>query len=605
MGLDVDDEVPDELELIFSIAVRMALGADDFDQLHRWFVDSARILAPEWVARFGPDEGAWRALAWQMARFVWTHTPDPDLGFRYRKLDKPARNEPCPCGSGRKFKQCCQPLPDLTETLSNFSLLPYVLDCFSRKDLRTLPFGRLDPEELAHVARTWQEKDRLRDAEALLEGFFSHVKVLDRKAEWAFDVLMDLYLELGHPRKRKRLLEQALASKDKSMRAAALHRKCVMLADEGETEAAWKVFTEAQRLDPDNPSLAHLEVVLLIAQGRAQEASERARFWIARLKRTGLDEYQDLIDLLTGFANDPTGTTVSISPQSDPIERLLGLLQAHPESVVRYRLQCQDGDAGPLEPSPQLVGIERQWLAEHAESLHPWEETGWLDWLEAHPEALDSFVVLRDLVSWLDGTSLMEPVIEALKKPLLARGVALLERVIADQNAQGCRLEWGWLENRPALWLVGEMAVRLSDEEPERAAELLEWLVLTLNPNDNQGLRSLLAHLYVRIGTPEQAIALSDRYPDDFADMRYARALALHAAGQPGQALMALADAKRQYPKVLKTLLAKNPKPPPMNTMGITIGGDDEAWMYRLQYRPVWEAAGALEWAATVARSLK
>ncbi len=41
-----------------------------------------------------------------------TYEPDFDPGFdsdygTYRAGDKPGRNEPCPCGSGKKFKRCC------------------------------------------------------------------------------------------------------------------------------------------------------------------------------------------------------------------------------------------------------------------------------------------------------------------------------------------------------------------------------------------------------------------------------------------------------------------------------------------------------------------
>jgi len=134
----------------------------------------------------------------------------------------------------------------------------------------------------------------------------------------------------------------------------------------------------------------------------------------------------------------------------------------------------------------------------------------------------------------------------------------------------------------------------------------MEWLVMTLNPNDNQGLRSPLAHLYIQLGAAEKAVALTDRYPDDFADMQYARALALYVTGETGKALQTLDDARRRFPKVLRTLVAKNPKmPADIDPYTITMGGDDEAWIYRVSYRKIWESANALEWAKKVARSKK
>lgn len=83
-----------------------------------------------------------------------------------------------------------------------------------------------------------------------------------------------------------------------------MHRRCTMLADEGEYLAAWKLFKEAQRADPDNPSLAHLEVVLLISQGEVGEAQERARFWARRLKKLGYGG-KKIVDLMEEIAQNP------------------------------------------------------------------------------------------------------------------------------------------------------------------------------------------------------------------------------------------------------------------------------------------------------------
>lgn len=41
---------------------------------------------------------------------------------------------------------------------------------------------------------------------------------------------------------------------------------------------------EAQREDPENPSLAVLELTLLLSRGEIDQARERARSWIAQLE---------------------------------------------------------------------------------------------------------------------------------------------------------------------------------------------------------------------------------------------------------------------------------------------------------------------------------
>ena len=37
--------------------------------------------------------------------YDWLGLPPPDQPFRNQ--DKVGRNEPCPCGSGKKYKKCC------------------------------------------------------------------------------------------------------------------------------------------------------------------------------------------------------------------------------------------------------------------------------------------------------------------------------------------------------------------------------------------------------------------------------------------------------------------------------------------------------------------
>ena len=48
---------------------------------------------------------------------------------------------------------------------------------------------------------------------------------------------------------------------------------------------AWALFADAQRAAPDDPALSHLEIVMMLGQGRHAAAQERARFWVAKLQR--------------------------------------------------------------------------------------------------------------------------------------------------------------------------------------------------------------------------------------------------------------------------------------------------------------------------------
>ena len=48
-----------------------------------------------------------------------------------------------------------------------------------------------------------------------------------------------------------------------------------MIADQGNWEAAWALFHESLRLQPDHPSFSQLEITLLLQQGRNEEARAR------------------------------------------------------------------------------------------------------------------------------------------------------------------------------------------------------------------------------------------------------------------------------------------------------------------------------------------
>jgi hypothetical protein len=404
---------------------------------------------------------------------------------------------------------------------------------------------------------------------------------------------------------------------DRALKAAAMHRRCTMLADTGDYLAAWKQFKEAQRFDPDNPSLAQLEVILLISQGELGSAQERARFWAARLKQLGYGG-EKIVDLMEDVARDPSALAAAMDSGGDmedlddeeladeSLARLIGLVDALPAPACQYRLQPQEGDAGPLEADAELALVQAEWREVFREgddadgdAIDPWADTAWLDWLAAHPLAWQSFAVLEDLLLAIDdalfAATELEDKLDAMLEALLGRALALLRLNLDANEANACRLEWGWTQNRPALRLLArsiDWAQGAAEELP-----LLEWIVLTLNPNDNQGLRERLVHVYARGGRAADALAVCERYPGDMLGaMLYGRVLALFLLGRCGDAVAALAQAKERAPRIAKTLLAKKPRAPELRSDLMLVGGEDEAWYYTQDWRSVWETGGALDW---------
>lgn len=614
----IPQETTEEFDDLLRFGVQAALATTDFVTACSAYRLSLPELAPQFAAMMPP--GSERAIAFAMFREIWNHLPRPDQGWQPLTLPKPERNAPCPCGSGQKYKQCCGQLSGAPPFGAGaLSVLSYVLETVPVAQYKDLPFKKLNPEEVAHVAEQWLEDGRDDAAAALLEPLLLDVSRLDQRHEYAFDVLCDVYLEQGEPARRIALAERLMKSTDRELKSAAMHRRCTMLADGGDYPAAWQLFKEAQRQDPDNPSLAHLEIVLLASQGEIEQVQARARFWAARLRKLGYDA-DGIVAFMEDIARDPQillnmmrggGFDADADEDSDLVEAsvndtetLIALVEALPAPSCQHRLSPQDGHAGPLEPVVALAALEAAWREifrgdEEDDDCwrDPWAEPDWLDWLAAHPLAWQSFAVLEDLVGLLDETLFPEDYdeqIDWLEETLLDHAVELLRVNIAENQAQACTLEWGWHENRPALRLLAQLAEIAVDSDEE--LPLLEWL-LKLNPNDNTGHRVALVHRYCAAGRAAAALAVCDRYPDDMlSGMLYGRVLALYLLGRRDEATAALAEAKQHAPNIFKTLTAKNPRMPEMTPGQVTHGGEDEAWYYYMDYLPVWQKADAKAW---------
>ncbi|MBM2832323.1 MAG: hypothetical protein HW414_1375 [Dehalococcoidia bacterium] len=161
------------------------------------------------------------------------------------------------------------------------------------------------------------------------------------------------------------------------------------------------------------------------------------------------------------------------------------------------------------------------------------------------------------------------------------------------------RLEWGWLENRPFLRCLHGLALaRYNDGQIEEALRLFQEL-LSLNPNDNQGVRALAVEALFKLGRFEDALKITKQYPDDaMSETFYGRALALFKLGQRQKANAALQEAIEYLPLVAKELLkVRHRLPKTARPDAVTVGGADEAYYYWEHYGQFWEEdTEALEW---------
>lgn len=266
-----------------------------------------------------------------------------------------------------------------------------------------------------------------------------------------------------------------------------------------------------------------------------------------------------------------------------------------------------------LAAPPAVAALEPEWravfLQEKPFSVHPtgfadddvWdpdEEEDWMEFLEAHPEAFDSLDIIDDLATAVENHPRRDTagIAEKLQQPLLRRAHAIIDDALS--NADDPQLHWGWTENRPALRSLVRLVYMELDLGNDDAAAALAGTVLSLNPHDNHGLRTLAINGFLRADDNERAVKLARQYPGDVRpDVAYGEALALFRLARHGEAQAALDNALDILPKVPRFLISEKVRKPKIDPVGVMIGGNDQAWLYREEMREVWNATpGALEW---------
>ena len=146
------------------------------------------------------------------------------------------------------------------------------------------------------------------------------------------------------------------------------------------------------------------------------------------------------------------------------------------------------------------------------------------------------------------------------------------------------RMEWGWLENRPFMRAYQNLGVwNLDNARYDEAIEIFERL-LSVNPNDNQGVRCILPQCLFEKNELSRILTHCRKYADDvFPEIFYSEALALARLGHSEEALEALEDCVAKLPLVGRELLKRRHLRPKSRLEGyITHGGADQAYAYPL-----------------------
>jgi tetratricopeptide (TPR) repeat protein len=286
-------------------AVAGVLASQSLDDFIDWF--RAELFRASAFAEQPLDAEGAHALGTVLGRSIWGATPAPHNDFRPRPLPDPGRNEPCLCGSGRKYKRCCGggPRPPVVRPEDLWPIVLELLPPAGRK--AALDSGRVPLAGLLQLAGQALDEGHSKFAIGLLEPLFTgQFAGVDELHDYALNLLCNAYDDMRHEGKKLALLERVRSGAPRSpLRSGACQRLAAMAIDRGDSTRAWAEFRQAHRDDPGSPSVGLLEVQLLMAEGRADEARESARVWHRRLQRIGDPELDNALALLSKIIDDP------------------------------------------------------------------------------------------------------------------------------------------------------------------------------------------------------------------------------------------------------------------------------------------------------------
>lgn len=238
--------------------------------------------------------------------------------------------------------------------------------------------------------------------------------------------------------------------------------------------------------------------------------------------------------------------------------------------------------------------LNRQWskVIYHRERSFPWDERGWIEFLEKTPQCFDSIEIINDILMALEEWQQEKDVLENISLPLAQRAWQIYES-LPEQGGMPTRFS----ENESLYLALSSIILILKQlGQNDGLISYYERLII-INPTDILGLRGGLAHEYLAQKEYDKFFNLLRIYSRDVSlDFSMAKVLALWATGD-------IDAAKKQWSKVkkynshIKKYLLKNDIAMPKITYEITVGGEDEAWLYRNVARDIWlEHKGALDW---------
>jgi len=281
--------------------------------------------------------------------------------------DRSGRNDPCPCGSGKKYKRCCLGKEPLTPLPTKAQSRAVTL-ASENQPFHALPSCKSAPEPAARPRDEWDDwYDRYSDSDSaakvnMLRTLLveSHPPQLYRDIEFV-SLVLDLWRDLGPNAEQKSLvfLEEMLASRPDVFNLGAewfVRRMAYAYVKAGRERDIARVLPclldEAH--ETDDPLFDLIDLIRLAGlreESRALTFAAIKQSKHAQLTPWAIDEliefavfflYQEAIE--TGCTGKATADLRSqlARIQCDPTEERLSAMLAHRSGIADQRIELED-----------------------------------------------------------------------------------------------------------------------------------------------------------------------------------------------------------------------------------------------------------------------
>ena len=313
-------------ENIVTDAVQAIVRTKSEDSFFLWMRENIVNYLPEDLVVPTDQLKTLNSIATVLGRSIWNATPLPWNKFRPHPLPAPGRNEPCFCGSNKKYKHCCGDSANQPPPIDPQIVWPILVSILSLKELKAaLNASSLPATALLVAADKYVKNGQPQKAVSILVPLFKdEIKGYGEEFDYALNLLCNAYDDLGKDRSKNSLLKRIVEIAPKSpLRSSAWQRLAAIRIDKGDNVGAWEAFKCAMKDSPDSVDLSHLELQLLAAEGKWNQVQERANFWLRKLMRLPREiqaEYTEVIDLIKDITKNPKEAlaTLSIESGNDP-----------------------------------------------------------------------------------------------------------------------------------------------------------------------------------------------------------------------------------------------------------------------------------------------